>query len=245
LRDLHRPGAAQRFARSVGIKERSIAGTFIRKFGGIGADVYLDQLAAEWCERDELTAVLRRVVARLGRLWVTVPTTTASVLVYGDLKPEHVIFERDAVASDPPMFIDPGMSCARITVDAAKLVSRTILLMIGVQQVNGTATAIGDGLAAFVDDRTHALPATARGEWLRELVLLWLMDTVNILTTYLSAPVGLPLPAHAEAALSQVRTLWALVDRVSVELAAGTDPQIVWRLGLVEAVGHARLLPMT
>ncbi|MGH3850364.1 MAG: phosphotransferase, partial [Pseudonocardiaceae bacterium] len=130
LRELHRPEMARRFARSVAIKERGIAGIFARKFTGIGANVYLDQLVAEWPdhpgERDELRAVLRRVVTRLGRLWAVTPETAGPVLVYGDLKPEHVVFEHHAVASDRPVFIDPGMSCARATVDAAKLVSRTI-----------------------------------------------------------------------------------------------------------------------
>lgn len=230
LRELHRPEVAQRF--SVAIEERSIEGTFVRKFTGIGANVYLEQLAA-------VVAPLRRVVIRLGRLSVMPPAMVASVLVYGDLKPEHIVFEHHAVASDRPVFIDPGLLRARATVDVAKLVSRTILLLIGFRPL--ISKAIGDGLAAFVDDQIQVLPATARPEWLRELVLLWLMDTVNILTTYLSAPPGLPLPSHAKVALSQARTVWALVDKVSVELAAGTDPQSVWCLGLGDAVGHARL----
>lgn len=216
-----------------------------RKFTGAGAPGYLDRLETQLRnhpgERGHLVAVLRRAVARLGRLWVTTPATPASVLVYGDLKPEHVIFEYGALASERPVFIDPGMSCGRLTVDVAKLVSRTILLMIGARAQNGTVKAIGDGLVTFVDDQTQALPATARREWLGELVLLWLMDTVNVLTTYMSAPAELPLPAHARAAVSQAWSLWALVDKVSVELAAGTDPQRVWRLGVDDVVGHARL----
>lgn len=234
---------AQRFARSVVIEERSIAGIFARKFTGIGANVYLDQLATE-CrddpgEDDELWATLRRVVTRLGRLWVAAPVTAAPVLVYGDLKPEHVVFEHHAISSDHPVFIDPGISCAPATVDAAKLVSRIILLLVGFQPLG--LEVIGDGLAVFVDDQAQALLAVARREWLRELLLLWLMDTVNILTTYLSAPAGLPLPRHAEAAMRRVRTVSALVERISGELAAGTDPQIVWHHGLVDPVDHARL----
>lgn len=246
LQGLHRPAMVQRFARSVAIEERSIEGTFVRKFTGTGANVCLDQLAVEWRdqpgEHNDVIVLLRRVVTRLGRLWVAPPAAKASVLVYGDLKPDHVVFEHHAVASERPVFIDPGMSCARVTVDAAKLASRTILLLIGLRPL--VSKAIGDGLAAFVDDQIQVLPAMARRDWLRELVLLWLMDTVNILTTYLSAPAGLPLPAHAKAALSQVQTVGAVVDKVSVELAAGADPQSVWRLGLGDAVGHARL-PVT
>lgn len=243
LRQLHHAEVAQRCTRSVTIEERSIEGTFVRKFPGIGANVYLDQLTAQWHddsgEHTDLIAPLQRVVTRLRQLPAMPLATVASMVVYGDLKPEHIVFEHHAVASDRPVFIDPGLMRARATVDAAKLVSRTILLLIGFRSLN--SKAIGDGLAAFVDDQTQALPAMARREWLRELVLLWLMDTVNILTTYLSAPVALPSPAHAKAALSQARTVGALVDKVSVELAAGGDPHNVWRLGLGDAVNHAHL----
>lgn len=182
-------------------------------------------------------------MTRLGRLWAATPETAGPVLVYGDLKPEHVVFEHHAVASDRPVFIDPGMSCARATVDAAKLVSRTILLLISLKPL--CIDAIRDGLAAFVDDQTQTLSAALRREWLGEMVLLWLMDTVNILTTYLLAPAGLPLPEHAEAALSQVGTVLALVDKASVELASGTDPQRVWRRGLLDAAAHTRLAATT
>lgn len=209
LRRLHRAEVAQRFNRSVSIEERSIEGTFVRKFTDIGTSVYLDRLVAEWHagpgKHDDLVALLRRVVTRLARLPAMPPATVASVLVYGDLKPEHVLFEYHAVASDRPVFIDPGLLRARDTVDAAKLVSRTILLLIGFRP--RSSKAIGDGLAAFVDDQIQALPAIARREWLCELMLLWLMDTVNILTTYLSAPAELSLPAHARAALSQAQTV--------------------------------------
>jgi hypothetical protein len=126
----------------VAIEERSIARIFVRKFTGIGANVYLDRFASQWRDHpgahDELAAVLPRVVARLDRLWATMPATTASVLVYGDVKPEHVMFERDAGASERPVFIDPGVSCARVTLDTAKLVSRMILLIIGFRPLNGT-----------------------------------------------------------------------------------------------------------
>lgn len=241
VRQLHHAQVAQGLTRSVAIEERSIEGTFGRKFTGLGASVYLDQLTAQWQddsgEHADVIAPLRRVVARLRRLPAMPPATVASVLVYGDLKPEHIMFEDHAVASERPVFIDPGLMRARATVDAAKLVSRTILLLISFRPLNGKA--IADGLAAFVDDQIQALPAMARQEWLRELVLLWLMDTVNILTTYLSAPAGLPLPAHARAALSQAQTVGTLVDSVSVEVAAGADPQSSWRLGLGDAVRHA------
>ncbi|MGH4001105.1 MAG: phosphotransferase [Pseudonocardiaceae bacterium] len=241
LRQLHQTEVAQRFNRSASIEERSTEGTFVRKFTGIGANAYLDRVATERHDDpgkyDDLITLLRRVVTRLARLSAMPPVTMASVLVYGDLKPEHIFFEHNTIASDGPVFIDPGLMRARATVDAAKLVSRTILLLIGFRPFS--SKAIGDGLAAFVDDQIHALPAIARREWLRELVLLWLMDTVNILTTYLSAPASLPLPAHATAALSQAQTVGALLDKVSVEVAAGADPQSVWHLGLGDAVGHA------
>lgn len=188
LRELHRPEVVQRFARSAEIEERSIPVTFTRKFASTAANI------------DPLPAALAPLVAvaRLSRMWATASGTGSLALVYGDLKPEHVLFQHHAVASDRPVFLDPGMSCARVTVDAAKLVSRIVLLLTDVRSCS--SQVIADGLAAFVDDQTQVLSAAARREWFYELVLLWLMDTVNILSSYLAAPAGLPLPAHAMAA---------------------------------------------
>ncbi len=224
LGGLHSAKVPHRFARSVAIEERGIAATFARKFP--------DQLAVKRHgagERGEW-ATLCRVVERLNRLRATAVEATAwPVLVYGDLKPEHVAFERD---TDRPVFLDPALLPAHVTVDAAKLISRTVLFLIGSQPDSLARQAVCDGVAAFVDRRARQVPATARMQWLRELVTLWLMDTVNILTTYRCAPAELPMPAHAKAVLSRAPAVLTLVDEVSAKLAAGADPHVACILAL-------------
>lgn len=96
LRDLHHSPAAQRLGSAEAIGERSIAGTFQRKFNGLSGPVYVQQLGADRCpagDREEVVAVLRQVVVRLRRLqaWV-LPQPSQRVLTYGDLKPEHALF---------------------------------------------------------------------------------------------------------------------------------------------------------
>ncbi|WP_149824155.1 hypothetical protein [Streptomyces tailanensis] len=73
---------------------------------------------------------------------------------------------------------------------------------------------------------------TLRGLWLRRLLVTWLMDTVNILSTYLTAPASLPLPEHARAVIDRTQALCTLLDQVSAQLAAATDPDAAWRLAL-------------
>jgi hypothetical protein len=185
------------------------------------------------------TAPARRVVARLRRLWLAhQPSTDRPVMAYGDLKPEHVLFA-DTAATDRPVLVDPALMRATATVDAAKFVSRTMLLLISCPPGSINAASLAGGLVDFVDKLAAASVRDEAGAaWWRKLVLLWLCDTVNIVTTYLSAPPKLPLPPHAVAVLAHARTLWTLVDRLSAELAAGTHPYAVWQLGVRCAARH-------
>ncbi|MEU1785110.1 hypothetical protein ABZ553_04305 [Streptomyces sparsogenes] len=131
LRLLHPPPTARLLGPAGVIGERSIVGTFQRKFNGISGRTYLDLLGAERCageQRQEVAGVLRQVAARLRRLWGSlVPQGRQVVLAYGDLKPEHVAFLHGL--GGRPVFIDPGLLLAGTAVDAAKLISRTVLLL--------------------------------------------------------------------------------------------------------------------
>ncbi|WP_256255255.1 hypothetical protein [Streptomyces sp. cf124] len=64
------------------------------------------------------------------------------------------------------------------------------------------------------------------------------MDSVNILTTYLSAPGGLPLPDQGSALVGRAVGLCRMADQISAELAAGADTRAVWESALarVQAV---------
>lgn len=62
------------------------------------------------------------------------------------------------------------------------------------------------------------LPEHEQPQLLRELLVLWLMDTVSILSTCLSAPPNLPLTRQQLLLVGQARTVSGLVERVSALL---------------------------
>ncbi|MEU2856325.1 hypothetical protein [Streptomyces syringium] len=227
---LNQPPVTVRIAR-MAIRERSIDATFTRKFNGLSGRVYLD-LAGE------TAAVLAAVVARLRRAHFAVPNgALASVVTYGDLKPEHIIFPSGA--DGQPAFIDPGLARGRAATDEAKLISRMVLGLLTSPPGEDSVRATVAGLDAFVQARTGDWKKDARAGWLRQLVVLWLMDSVNILTTYLTAPTRLPLPEHGLRIAARSQAVGTVLDRVSAVLEAGTEPHTVWRLALAAVVEEA------
>ncbi|MEU9796895.1 hypothetical protein AB0E27_41230 [Streptomyces sparsogenes] len=233
---LHHPPTARRLGPAGVIGERSIAGTFQRKFNGISGRTYLDRLGAERCaseQRQEVAGVLRQVVARLRRMRGSLLPQGRRVLAYGDLKPEHVAFPHGP--GGRPVFIDPGLLLAGTAVDAAKLISRTVLLLAAARPGADAGQQTAEGLSAFADARMRGLSTKARRGWLRELLALWLMDTVNILTTYLSAPPALPLPGQAAALVDRAVEVCRMANRISTQLAASAYTRAVWEQALAEA----------
>ncbi|MBT2411733.1 phosphotransferase [Streptomyces sp. ISL-12] len=236
LRPLHRPGAAHRLALGGAIGERSIAGTFLRKFNGLSGETYLDRLGAERCEpgaRAEVIELARRSVVRLRKLRVALPGSVGTSLAYGDLKPEHVLFTHGP--DERPVLLDPGMFRASPMVDIAKMISRTVLLLAARRPDLETARQVVEGIGAFTEQQAGRQAGRERSAWERGLLTLWMMDTVNILATYLSAPAVLPLPGVALALVDRAVPVCRLVDEVSADLAerpAGRGP---WERALVRA----------
>lgn len=134
------------------IPERSIDGTFRRKFNGVSGRLYISRLGLDRLNdertRQNVAAVVGAVVARLLKLRL-VPPTGPAVIVYGDLKPEHILFP-DGPA-EAPVFIDPGLARGPAHRDAAKLVSRLFLALIAAPHLDGPASTVVDGIAAFVE----------------------------------------------------------------------------------------------
>jgi hypothetical protein len=233
LHPLHHPRGRGLVSASV-IGERSIAGTFLRKFNGVGGAAYVDQLGAGRCgpiERGDVVRVLRRTVARLGRL--RIGALPAAGLAYGDLKPEHVVFPEGP--DSRAVFIDPGMLQGGPVVDAAKVISRIVQLLAATRPGPDAADDALGGVVLFTHARLRGLDGDARAAWLRELVRLWLMDSVNIVTTYLSAPPALPLPAHGEALLRNLVPVLGMVESISKELAGDAHPRTVFESALHHA----------
>ncbi|WP_330358787.1 phosphotransferase [Streptomyces chartreusis] len=220
------------------IAERGIDTTFRRKFNGISGRAYVARLGADQLDertRCGVVAVLGTVVARLLKLRLT-PAPGPRLVVYGDLKPEHVLFPDGP--DEHPVFIDPGLSRGGTHQDTAKLVSRALLSVLSVMPVHRAALVV-EGIDTFTQGQARRIGRAERGMWLRRLLVTWLMDSVNILSTYLAAPAALPLPEHARAVVDAAPALCTILDSVSANLTAGTAPDAVWRLALASVTREA------
>jgi hypothetical protein len=219
LQPLHRPGAASRLEPAGGMQDRSIARTFLRKFDGSAGAQYVEQLGLERLERPTRERAVELVgasVRRLHELRMMLPPVSGTTLAYGDLKPEHVVFPDGA--DGRPVLLDPGLLQASPMVDVAKLLSRTVLFLVAHRPGPGTVRQVLDGLAVFAMARAGHLSVQERRAWMRQLLTLWLLDTVNITTTYLSAPAGLPLPTLGQALVERADRVCWLLDAVSADL---------------------------
>ncbi|GAA0455431.1 hypothetical protein ACFQ2B_39530 [Streptomyces stramineus] len=211
------------------ITERGIGSTFDRKFNGISGPTYLRKTG-------QAGEVLGTVVLRLRRVRPA-PAAGYRPVVYGDLKPDHVVFPDGA--DGRPVFLDPGLGRGRPQTDAAKLISRTVLGLIASSPDLVSADTMATGIEEFADALTADLGPDERAEWLRHLVALWLMDTTNIFSTYLTCPPDLPLPEHAGKLSARAEAVCGLLENTTAGLVAGTDPRAVWRLALADVVKTA------
>ncbi|MGW5121445.1 phosphotransferase [Streptomyces noursei] len=228
LAGLQQPSVARAIDEAA-ITERGIGSTFDRKFNGISGPTYLSKAG-------QAGKVLGTVVLRLRRLRPAGATGHRPV-IYGDLKPEHLVFPDGA--GGRPIFLDPGLGRGQPQADPAKLISRTVLNLIAFSPDLAAADATTTGIEEFADALTADLAPDERAEWLRHLMVLWLMDTTNILSTYLTCPTDLPLPEHAGMLTARAGTVCGLLETTSAGLVAGTDPQAVWQLALADVVKAA------
>jgi hypothetical protein len=220
------------------IAERGIDTTFRRKFNGISGRAYVTRLGVDQLDertRRGVVAALGAVVSRLLKLRLT-PAPGPRLVVYGDLKPEHVLFPDGP--DEQPVFIDPGLSRGGAHQDAAKLASRALLAVIAATPVHRAAIVVA-GIDAFTHDQARNIDRAERGMWLRRLMVTWVMDSVNILSTYLAAPSALPLPEHARAVVDSAPALCTVLDSISATLTAGTEPEATWRLALASVTRAA------
>ncbi|WP_338485176.1 hypothetical protein VM636_18400 [Streptomyces sp. SCSIO 75703] len=216
LGDLHGPAGAERLRTAAPIGERSVAGVFRRKFDGLSTTAYLRALGRDSGlperERRETIELVQNAVWRLLRMASAISPRRDTV-VFGDLKPEHVFLDGRRLN-----FIDPAVQwAAGPQPDVAKLTGRALLLAVGHPQPQA-GRQIVQGVASTLARHVAALPERERAARLREVLVLWLMDTVSILSTCLSAPQGLPLASHQQALVAQARTVAGVVDRVSALL---------------------------
>lgn len=221
---LRRPGVAARVDRAP-IGERSITATFLRKFNGISGSTYLRQTGYE--------ELLGMVVARLREAPLK-PMVPSQRVIFGDLKPEHAVFPDGA--DGPLVFLDPGLQRGRPCADAAKLASRTVLGLVACPPLADQARAVLSGLAAFVAGQTSGMERADQDAWLRQFVLLWLMDTTNILTTYLTAPLGLPLSPQASAVVVRAEAVSQMLEHATASMGSRAPARSWWRVCIEDAM---------
>jgi hypothetical protein len=145
------------------------------------------------------------------------------VVIYGDLKPDHVLLQ----PAGSQTWIDPGLQRADPAAELAKLVSRTVLLLVTTPPARDRTSAILDALDQLLTEflRHHA---PAETHTLRRLLALWLADWSNYLATGLSLPPGVLLPLLAAAA--RARALLLVATDVAAHLV--TNPDHAWYLAL-------------
>ncbi|MFF6903421.1 hypothetical protein [Streptomyces hydrogenans] len=199
------------------IRERGISGTFRRKFNGLSGPVYLRQTG-----HGETLGVVADRLRRARRL----PPGRGSAVIFGDLKPEHALF----ADGGGPVYLDPGLMRGHTVADTAKLASRLVLGLVARRPA--AACVVLAGADSYVQAATQRMPADERSGWLRELVVLALMDTLNILTTYLTAPPDLPLSTQAAGVRDRARRVADLLDHATAPLATTADGATLWRLYL-------------
>ncbi|MGA5700724.1 phosphotransferase [Peterkaempfera bronchialis] len=236
LGDMHGLAGARSLRGAAQINERSVVHVFHRKFNGLSGPTYLRTLGQDSGlledVRLEVVELVEHTVWRLLQMGGAIPSGRNTV-VYGDLKPEHVYVDGPRLH-----FIDPAMQwAAGPQPDLAKLAGRSLLLALG-HPDRRAGRQMAQGIAATLARRMVALPERERSAWVREVLVLWLMDTVSILSTCLSAPPGLPLPPHQERLVGQARTVARIVHRVSALLTgAMAGPRL---LDVVASeVGHS------
>ncbi len=215
LRELHGEEGARYLRQAWPINERSIADVFTRKFRGPAAARYVVELGQGRLLEDERAAVvdlLGNAVRRLLRLTGAIRPHQRTA-VFGDLKPEHAYLSGHRLT-----FIDPALQwSAGPEPDVAKLFGRTLLLGFCHHEMRAERQ-VTEGVMSALSRYSQSVSRgdrTDRAERLREVMVLWLMDTVNILSTCLSAPPAFPLTSSQQALVLRARRVAAVVERGS------------------------------
>jgi hypothetical protein len=168
-----------------------ISRTFLRKFGGGSPTAGspedprrgpgLPWEAAGWGPR-----LLGGIAAELRELGCR----PADGLLFGDLKPEHVLFG----ATGKVCLLDPSVHAGRRSADLARFLARTML--VGHTLEHGARERVGAALARVFLQRACTPDAHA------EVGLLIVADLMNILSTYGSLPAAhlRRQPGHVRAA---------------------------------------------
>ncbi|MEV6122060.1 hypothetical protein AB0M23_16250 [Streptomyces sp. NPDC052077] len=240
LAALHGPPGAGCLRGVATVGERSVVRVFRRTFGGPTATARLRVLGRGGVIPEDAR---RRAVVPMGsaarRLLPMAEALPAQreTAVFGNLDPEHVLLDGPRLT-----FTRPAVRwAAGPQPDLATLLGRAVLVAAAHPEPR-VARQIVRGVAATLERHLARLPGRERTARLREVALLWLMDTLNVLADCLGAPPELPLSARRRALVPHAPVVAAVADRMSAVLTGSlTGPALLDAL-LAEAdqtVGRA------
>ncbi|MFC8723793.1 hypothetical protein [Streptomyces bacillaris] len=213
LRDLHGPKGDWHLREMRQVDHGSIVGAFMRTFRALGAVQYVRSVGESPRladpERESVVRQFEGAVRRLVRLTAAVSPRSATV-VFGNLQPEGVLLSGSRITLLAPALHRAGGP----EPDVARLVGRTLLL--GLCQPEAYAERqITDGAVAVLRGCLSALSREKRDAWLRQVLVLWLMDLVTLLSACLCAPPGFLLTLPQEQLVGRALRVTAIADRVS------------------------------
>ncbi|MFD3999055.1 hypothetical protein [Streptomyces sp. NPDC058548] len=237
LAPLHDPGLAAE-ADGVALPRRGAEGVFrrlVQQHPGAGA---LERLVAPRLHplvARGVAVILSQVVERLRLKPVT--ALSAQQVVYGDLTPEHVRWPDGARAA--PVLVAPALHRGHAHDDTAKLVSRLSLALFAVPPHTTLADQVVQGLDALVRIQARRLGRSAGAVHLRHVLTTWLMDTVCVLISALSAPAELELPDRLQYLVDHVEDLCVFLDRATAARVEAGHPEEAWEAMLLSVLKAA------
>ncbi|GAA2349750.1 hypothetical protein OKJ48_13510 [Streptomyces kunmingensis] len=92
----------------------------------------------------------------------------------------------------------------------------------------GMYSYLGMSLVWLLRGAGGSWPQEAARSWRREVLVFWLVDTANLLSTVLSAPPGLPLNERTRALAERPLAACSLLDRASAAVHRQQDTPAAW-----------------
>lgn len=207
--------------------ERDVEVTFARKF-----------TRTSWPPQDALApyGVAGELGGRLRRAALSLAALPAvrggSVLVFGEVKPEHVI-----MTGTGPVFLDPGVHLATTSAaELAKFVSRCGLLLVTRAPNRNTRRQVLAGLSELIGEQQEASNSAHPDAWMADLVTVLVRDMINIVSTCLAMPPAGSMPSVASGVLDHCVVIVSVIERAVTRLARHGHPMDVWDLFAAEVM---------
>lgn len=195
---------------TAGQRANTITATLQRKFGGVRAERYLTRLGSGWYDEADRTVLVREFARLVAAVRMAAPPAARPRhVVFGDLKPEHILME-----DHHQVWLDPCLHLGELAEDTAKFASRlTLHASLSSATPHPRLTSI---LRTVIKAAVDTYPVAERPHARARVAVWWLGDVLNVLSTALSVPPDtvLPLPTLTRTAARHAPALLAWVSRM-------------------------------